>query len=1284
MAREEDGMKGLQGFPAARQERCCPPRRRRAAAAGFALWPLIAGLLLVFIVALVAALWLVATPSGLKATTQALNALAQGELVLEGAQGRIAGPLSLARVQFKGADWTLAAERVAIDWQPARLARGEVRILSLSVGKLEFTPLAAAQTASAPPDELILPWRFAADDIAIGEFSYAQNFVVREILARFTSDGRHHELELVGAQSGAASARGRAKVDGAAPISLTADAELVGTLADAPFTLTLSGAGALARWPLKVAATQGIRGDGEAIVTPFAAAPFASARLALTAVDPAAWHEGAPRASLAIVARIEPRAGGDGVLGEVTIANSTAGPLDAGRLPLVAASARFDWQPQGARLDAIAVQLLRGGRLSGSGQWREETLLLELAAAHLDASALHSALRATRLAGPIVASVGSREQSARVRLSDPRFSIVAEARRSGTTLAVERVEIASGASRLRGKASVDLAAAMRFAASGELVEFDPARFAKIPAAQLNATFSAAGFLQPRPRASVQFALGKSRFAGHPLAGRGEIRIDWPALPAVDVVLDAGENHLRAHGAFGRKDDTLVVDIDARKLADYGLEGDLKARIELTGGVDAPRFSARLAAQRLAIPGSVRVAGFAVQASGGASADSPFALELTAARVDTADRPGLARALRVEGEGRTRAQSWRAGAELAGGRQIVLAAQGGFAGDLAGGAPLLWRGELGELRLSALGAEPRAAAGTPAAAAKSITALVAPAPLVLGSERWSIGPARLAGSAPAWQATLFAQADARAAQLSVDAGGERLGRIDLAATATMRGAWALDRQAPWRARLASEIGNVADLVALAAASGFIDASWQAGGRLAGALTLSGTPARPLFNGRWQGTDLVLRRAAQGLELTRGELEIELANNLLRVRKLSFESVLQAMPAPLRRVSSEAVRALTAKPGRLEVTGELALSPEGAGNAFLDFRVDRLGLWQLPDEWLLVSGEGRIAWRAGTLSARAALAADAGYWQLAAGGAPQLSDDVVIRRAGSKGAAPTGRSRLNLDVDIRTALGDSLLFRGAGLTSRLEGEVRWRAAGRDLPRASGTIVSRGGRFEAYGQDLEIERGILTFQGLVDNPALDIRAVRKGLAVEAGVEVGGSARKPVVRLVSDPELPDAEKLAWLVLGHGSSQMGAGDAATLVAAASGILGSGPGAAGGSTDLVGQLKRRFGVDELALRQGEIGDTGRQATSRVATSGVDTPAATGSQIFVAGRRLSARTVLSYEQAIGKAESIVKLTVALTRQLSLVGRAGSDNALDLVYTITLGGKKTQEDAKSEKK
>jgi translocation and assembly module TamB len=61
----------------------------------------------------------------------------------------------------------------------------------------------------------------------------------------------------------------------------------------------------------------------------------------------------------------------------------------------------------------------------------------------------------------------------------------------------------------------------------------------------------------------------------------------------------------------------------------------------------------------------------------------------------------------------------------------------------------------------------------------------------------------------------------------------------------------------------------------------------------------------------------------------------------------------------------------------------------------------------------------------------------------------------------------------------------------------------------------------------------------------------------------------------------------------------------------------------------------------------------------------------GQQIFSIGKRLSSHVLLSYEQAMGKAESLVKLTWSLSQQVSLIGRAGSDNAIDILYTLSLG-------------
>jgi translocation and assembly module TamB len=42
--------------------------------------------------------------------------------------------------------------------------------------------------------------------------------------------------------------------------------------------------------------------------------------------------------------------------------------------------------------------------------------------------------------------------------------------------------------------------------------------------------------------------------------------------------------------------------------------------------------------------------------------------------------------------------------------------------------------------------------------------------------------------------------------------------------------------------------------------------------------------------------------------------------------------------------------------------------------------------------------------------------------------------------------------------------------------------------------------------------------------------------------------------------------------------------------------------------------------------------------------------------------------ISYEQALTGAANVVQLSYQLSRRLSLIARAGTENALDLVYTI----------------
>src|SRR5205085_8548482 len=144
--------------------------------------------------------------------------------------------------------------------------------------------------------------------------------------------------------------------------------------------------------------------------------------------------------------------------------------------------------------------------------------------------------------------------------------------------------------------------------------------------------------------------------------------------------------------------------------------------------------------------------------------------------------------------------------------------------------------------------------------------------------------------------------------------------------------------------------------------------------------------------------------------------------------------------------------------------------------------------------------------------------------------------------------------------------------------LRGTVALSAQSLAQPRITGVIRASGGEYRAYGQRLDIERGIIRFTGAPDNPALDILAVRPNITQRVGVQVSGNAVAPFVRLYSDPDLPDAEKLAWLVTGRPAPATRA-ESALVQQAALALLASRAG--GGKQGIAASL----GLDELSFRR---------------------------------------------------------------------------------------------------
>jgi translocation and assembly module TamB len=224
-----------------------------------------------------------------------------------------------------------------------------------------------------------------------------------------------------------------------------------------------------------------------------------------------------------------------------------------------------------------------------------------------------------------------------------------------------------------------------------------------------------------------------------------------------------------------------------------------------------------------------------------------------------------------------------------------------------------------------------------------------------------------------------------------------------------------------------------------------------------------------------------------------------------------------------------------------------------------------------------------------------------------------------------------------------LGRNLAVSGEGLRTDVAGKVRITAVPEGTLSAKGTIRAVNGTYFAFGQRLTIRRGQLIFDGPIDDPALDIVALRPNLQVEAGVAVSGTVRVPRVQLTSEPPVPDGEKLSWLVLGQGLERSSAADAAALQAAAATLLGS------GRTPIGTSVARAVGLDDISIR------------AAAAESG-----GTGAQVVAVGKRLSDRLYVVFEQGLSVANNALKVEYALTRSVTLRAEAGLISGVGIYY------------------
>lgn len=489
---------------------------------------------------------------------------------------------------------------------------------------------------------------------------------------------------------------------------------------------------------------------------------------------------------------------------------------------------------------------------------------------------------------------------------------------------------------------------------------------------------------------------------------------------------------------------------------------------------------------------------------------------------------------------------------------------------------------------------------------------------------------------------------------LDLATDKMGKIAGNGTAVLavdaKGGMALDPRQPIRARLDADIADLA-WVGL-----FVGDSMEIGGQVKANLEAQGTLA-----GKWsasgaiRGDKLRVVRIDDGVRLIDGTLAARLDGDKLVLDSLRFPASLRVMPAEWR-TKEWITTNPEAKGGYAEAKGQWNLI-DGGGNV-------RLTLYRFPalqrsDRYAMVSGTIDLNAAMPRIDIVGDLKADAGWFSLEIlQGVPSLDDDVKVRRAGDDPGAVS--TPLQTSMNLKFDMGPRFYITGMGLDAGLLGSIQILLNDGRLTGV-GALRTRGGGIEAYGQKLRLRRGTLTFQGRLDNPLLDIEALRTGEQVEAGVKVVGTAQRPRIDLVSYPDVSDVEKLSWLLLGRGPDESGS-DAALLLSVGTALLGGGE-----------PFYKQFGLDDVSVRTGNLGSSGSILPDRTVAGDVnrDSDSQLATQFLVASKSFANGITLSVEQALAGSDTVGRASYRLARGLSLDLKGGSVNGIALVYRTFFG-------------
>lgn len=251
-------------------------------------------------------------------------------------------------------------------------------------------------------------------------------------------------------------------------------------------------------------------------------------------------------------------------------------------------------------------------------------------------------------------------------------------------------------------------------------------------------------------------------------------------------------------------------------------------------------------------------------------------------------------------------------------------------------------------------------------------------------------------------------------------------------------------------------------------------------------------------------------------------------------------------------------------------------------------------------------------------------------------PGVSPDVVVVRDGKVVVRTAEPAALPLTATINVKLGETIEVEGYGLDATVSGQLAVREAPGVPTTGSGTLQVAG-RYKAYGQDLTIKDGRLLFAGSpLDNPRLAIVAMREiNEDLSTGLRIAGSVQRPIITVISDPNVGEADALSYLVTGRSLNEVGTasgGSQDRLASATRSLEGAGAGL------VAKRIGQRLGLDETTVEENEM---------------------IGGSALTIGEYLSPRLYLSYGVGLFEPGEVIALRYKLSDDIGVRVQRGSE-------------------------